>query len=150
MDNWILNNLEKLVPAVIALLYFIGSSKAKKLKPNAIIHMLEGGVKKGEIKVFDPSLGTVQVRLASNPTKESEIDLADVLAIFFGPQQGKEPEKAIGERLMVQLINDRRIGGLSPDYAPGVSSMKLVPDPRRGNIDYIWIPASSVKEIQLL
>ncbi len=28
--NWILDNLEKLVPAVIALLYFLGSSKVKK------------------------------------------------------------------------------------------------------------------------
>ncbi len=30
MDHWILDNLEKLVPIVIALLYFLGSSKAKK------------------------------------------------------------------------------------------------------------------------
>lgn len=30
MDYWILDNLEKLVPVVIALIYFLGSSKSKK------------------------------------------------------------------------------------------------------------------------
>tara|TARA_B100000900_G_scaffold370271_1_gene348664 strand:- start:3228 stop:3827 length:600 start_codon:yes stop_codon:yes gene_type:complete len=30
MDTWFLDNLEKLVPIVIALLYFLGASKAKK------------------------------------------------------------------------------------------------------------------------
>ncbi len=30
MDTWFLDNLEKLVPIVIALLYFLGTSKAKK------------------------------------------------------------------------------------------------------------------------
>lgn len=32
MDNWILDNLEKLVPVVIAILYFLSSSKAKKVE----------------------------------------------------------------------------------------------------------------------
>jgi hypothetical protein len=32
MDYWILDNLDKLVPFVIAILYFVGSAKAKKMQ----------------------------------------------------------------------------------------------------------------------
>jgi hypothetical protein len=39
--------------------------------------------------------------------------------------------------------------GVSPDYAPGVTAMTLIPDDRRGNVERIWVPAWSVKAIQL-
>lgn len=107
------------------------------------IHMISGGSKRGAISAFDPSQATVN--LESKQGTES-LTLREVLAIFF--QQSTDTFTSGGSKLVVTLINDRELGGRSPDYAPGVAAMHIVPDDRRGQVSHIWVPAWAVKAIR--
>jgi hypothetical protein len=113
-----------------------------------IVHLLAGGFKRGECLPFDPDQGVIVLRAGPGDDDE-ELSLEDVLAIFFAVGRGAQPIEAAGERLVIRLANDKEIIGLSPDYEPGASALTLVPDERRGNVDRIWIPAWSVKAIEL-
>jgi hypothetical protein len=112
-----------------------------------IVHYVAGGTKRGEIAPFEPHTGKL-VFLEKDGSID-EIDLGGVLAVFFGLLKGEEPTPSEGERLIVTLINDKRVTGTTQDYEEGGSALTLVPDPRRGNIDRIWIPASAVKAIEV-
>ena len=113
----------------------------------AIVHMLVGGFQRGELMAFDPAGGIVVIKAPRQPAG-LQIALSEVLAIFFSPPRGAPPLPiGVGQRLTVKLANDRELLGASPDYAPGVQAMTLIPDDRRGNVDRIWVPAWAVKEI---
>ena len=107
------------------------------------IQFIAGGSKRGTLQNFDPSQATLQ--LVANQTSET-ITLRDALAIFF--QKSSQPIAATGSKLVVTLINDRELGGVSPDYAPGVAAMHIVPNDQRGQVQYIWVPAWAVKAIR--
>ncbi len=113
----------------------------------SIVHLLQGGTRRGHIDGFDPSTGEVTFYAADGV--ESTIPLQDVLAIFFGLQKGEEPSPPSGQRIIVRLVNDRQVAGLTDDYQEGGDALTIMPEQRRGNVDRIWIPAWAVKEIQL-
>ncbi len=112
-----------------------------------IVHLVHGGTQRGQIEPFsaeDPSL-----TLVTDPTKgtKATVNLRDILAIFYGRQEG-EPETPLeGTPVVVTLVNDRTVRGLTPDYEKGNKTMTLIPDPRPGPIDRIWIPAWAVRKI---
>ena len=111
-----------------------------------IVHLLAGGFKRGTLVAFDPGGGGVQITLANGSTET--IATQAVLAVFFGLGKGESPSPMpAGHRLAVKLVNDRDVVGVSPDYAPGVQSMFVHPEDRRGAVERIWVPAWSVKEI---
>lgn len=115
----------------------------------AIIHFVRGGTKRGRIAPFDPSSGQV-VLLPKQPDQEKEaIDLGAVLAIFLGLTQDERPTEPAGDQVVITLINDKRVSGLTNDYQEGGDALTIVPEPRRGNIDRIWIPATAVKAIEM-
>jgi hypothetical protein len=113
----------------------------------AIVHYLGGSTKRGEIAPFEPHTGSLF--FLEKDGSVDEVDLGQVLAVFLGLLKGEEPTQIAGERLIITLINDKRVTGMTQDYEEGGSSLTLVPDPRRGNIDRIWIPASAVKAIEV-
>ncbi len=112
-----------------------------------IVHLMAGGTQRGQVQAFDPSSGSVQMTLKNGRT--DEVTLEDVLAIFFGQARGQESPDPTGTALIVKLVNDRQVSGLSPDYREGADALTIVPNPRRGNIDHIWVPAWAVKAIEL-
>jgi hypothetical protein len=125
-----------------------GPSRDGKPRVPCIVHLLAGGFKRGECPGFDPESGFIQMR----PNAEHEdapVPLEEVLAIFFATAKGAQPRPQQGQRLVIRLVNDREIIGTSSDYEPGAQSLTLVPDERRGNVDRVWIPAWSVKAIEL-
>jgi uncharacterized protein DUF6982 len=109
-----------------------------------IVHLLAGGTRRGHIEGFDPSAGSVTF-----VEDGSIIALEEVLAIFFGLPKGEEPTAARGQKVIVKLVNDRQVAGLTEDYQEGGDALTVMPEQRRGNVDRIWIPAWAVKEIQL-
>jgi hypothetical protein len=113
----------------------------------SIVHLLQGGTRRGHIDAFDPSSG--EVTLYAERGAESTIAIQDVLAIFFGLQKGEEPSPVSGQRVIVRLVNDRQVAGVTDDYQEGGDALTVMPEQRRGNVDRIWIPAWAVKEIQL-
>jgi hypothetical protein len=117
--------------------------------PPAIVHLLAGGFRRGRLVAFDPAGGSITVQESRDGGPPATIALPEVLAVFFGVARGQSatPPPA-GQRLAVKLVNDREVIGVSGDYAPGVTAMTVVPDDRRGNVDHIWVPAWSVKEIR--
>jgi hypothetical protein len=50
---------------------------------------------------------------------------------------------------VVLLANDRQIAGYTPDYVEGGAALTVIPEPRRPNLDRVWIPAWAVKAIDL-
>jgi hypothetical protein len=113
----------------------------------AIVHYVAGATKRGEIAPFEPHTG--KLFFLEKDGSVEEVELGQVLAVFLGLLKGEEPSENAGERLIITLINDKRVTGMTKDYEEGGSSLTLVPDPRRGNIDKIWIPASAVKAIEI-
>jgi hypothetical protein len=124
------------------------SAPAEPERVGCILHLIEGGHRRGECLPFDPEQGVIVLRAGPGAPDET-VSLDEVLAIFFAVGRGVQPREAVGERLVIKLSNDREIIGLSSDYEPGASALTLVPDERRGNVDRIWIPAWSVKAIEL-
>ncbi len=108
-----------------------------------IVHMLAGGTRRGQIAAFEPELGTVQLIGAE------ELPLSEVLAIFFGVRKGGATHPGGGEPVVVRLVNDKQVTGRTADYQEGAIALTVVPEPRRGSIDFIWVPAWSVKAIRL-
>lgn len=124
-----------------------GSSHATKGIP-VIVHMMTGGTTRGRVKAFNPSADTITITVKTQP-EPLQIDLQEVLVIFFGGSLDGTPTPEQGTALAVRLTNDRQISGVSPDYAEGADALRLVPDTKRGNIDHIWVPAWSVKAVEL-
>lgn len=115
----------------------------------AIVHFVRGGTKRGRIAPFDPSSGQV-ILLPKQPGQQPEhIDLDTVLAVFLGLVRDETPTEAAGAEVVITLINDKRVSGVTNDYEEGGDALTIVPAPRRGNIDRIWIPASAVKAIEM-
>lgn len=113
-----------------------------------IVHMLAGGTQRGRVEGFEPKSGHLEL-LGKDPNAAARVPLRTVLAVFFGARPGGGTTEATGTGLAVQLVNDKTLSGLSPDYDEGGDALTLVPEPRRGNIDHIWIPAWAVKAIEL-
>jgi hypothetical protein len=112
-----------------------------------IVHLLAGGTKRGAIEEFEPSTGAIH--FFEDSGAQGQIELADVLAVFFVQKKGEEPAVPSGQKVIVRLVNDRQVAGLTEDYAEGGDSLTLTPEQRRGNVDRVWIPAWAVKEIHL-
>lgn len=115
-----------------------------------IVHLMAGGTQRGRIDGFEPASGKIEL-LDKDPSRPAtEMQLDKVLAIFFGTTRGAPATQPAGTGLIVKLTNDRQVTGLSPDYTEGGDSLTLVPNPRRGSIDRIWVPAWAVKSIELV
>lgn len=114
-----------------------------------IVHLIAGGTQRGRIQSFEPKTGQLQLIGKDPSAPPTPLDLRDVLAVFFGPEPGKPATVPSGTRLTVKLNNERQISGVSKDYSEGGDSLTVVPSPRRGNLDHIWIPAWAVKAIEL-
>lgn len=123
------------------------ASAAKRPGTPVILHLLKGGTKRGNVEDFQPGSGSVDLLMKNGNTET--IDLATVLAVFFGASKSNPPQEPHGTDLIVKLVNDRQLTGVSPDYVEGAPALTVVPNPRRGNIDHIWVPAWAVKEIEL-
>jgi hypothetical protein len=126
----------------------IGAEPTGAFGRPTIVHLLAGGVRRGQIEDFDPASGVLNFVSESNGPP-STVPLNEVLAIFFGLSRGEQPAPATGQRVVVRLVNDRQVAGLTEDYQEGGDSLTVAPEQKRGNVDRIWIPAWSVKEIQL-
>jgi hypothetical protein len=116
-------------------------------RPISII-LLTGAVRKGETSKLDPDSGFLKYRIVRG-MPESRLPVREIREIHFSPMDGVPPMPAEGQRMTITLVNDQRLTGFSPDYAPGVNAINVVPDPRPHNIDFIWLPSWAVKAIQL-
>ena len=114
-----------------------------------IIHLLSGRVLKGFVENFDASLKTVKLLLRTPNNNIESVDISEVLVIFFGGRPGESQSTPTGQRLVLTLSNERKLSGMSPDYKAGGRSLTVIPDIRRSGIDRVWIPAWSVKTIEL-
>lgn len=126
------------------------SSPAPQAQGNerqTLLHMIRGGTRRGTTEGFDPASGVVN--LGSEQGTTEAIPLEEVLAIFFGVSRGEDGRRAAGQRVVVKLVNDRQVVGHTDDYAEGADALTVVPEKRASNVDYVWIPAWSVKEIQI-
>lgn len=112
------------------------------------IYLMTGAVRKGETRKLEPETGFVKYRIVRG-MPDTRLPVREVREIHFAPVDGIPPMPATGQRMTITLVNGQRISGFSPDYAPGVTAMHVAPDPRPHNLDFIWLPAWSVKEIQL-
>jgi len=120
-------------------------AKAATLTPEniATVHLLAGGSQRVHIPNFDPNNPILTV---SDGATEATIKLRDVMSIFFQSPNPNVPES--GQKLVVTLKNDREMLGTSFDYAPGVKAMHIVPQSKRGQVSYVWVPAWAVKGIR--
>ncbi|MCC7381889.1 MAG: hypothetical protein IT384_08675 [Deltaproteobacteria bacterium] len=121
------------------------ASPAPAGAPPAVVHLLSGASKRGELTAFSPAAGDVRIRTSG---VEEAVEVSEIFAIFVGLSKAGAPLAATGTRIAVKLLNGKELTGHSPDYAPGAAAMTLVPDDRR-NVDRVWIPAWSVSEIRL-
>lgn len=112
-----------------------------------IVHLLAGGTRRGSLEWFDPT-GTA-LDFFDDAGARSQVAYDGILAVFFGQKKGDEPTQPSGQKVIVRLVNDRQVAGLTEDYQEGGDSLTLVPEQRRGNVDRVWIPAWAVKEIHL-
>jgi hypothetical protein len=119
---------------------------ASRRRP-VIVHMLAGGTRRGAVEAFEPSTGAIN--FFDDNGGQAQIALGEVLAVFFVQKKGEEPAQPSGQKVIVRLVNDRQVAGLTEDYAEGGDSLTLTPEQRRGNVDRVWIPAWAVKEIHL-
>lgn len=110
---------------------------------------MTGGTKRGRIDRFDPKIKSLDLLGKTVEDANTSVEMKDVLAIFFGTVRGKAPREPQGTGIIVKLINDRQVRGVSPDYSAGAESLILIPTPKRGSVDYIWVPARAVKGIEL-
>ncbi|MBI4820153.1 MAG: hypothetical protein HY791_28010 [Deltaproteobacteria bacterium] len=113
--------------------------------PQAVVHLMEGGHRRGDLVNIDLAGGVVSLLAAGKPDL---VPMSSVLTVFVAPAPGTQSRQSVGQGLVVTLINGREVSGRSADYAPGVQAMTIVPD-QRGKVDYIWVPAWAVKGIRL-
>jgi hypothetical protein len=116
----------------------------------AIVHLLSGGVLRGQIDLFDPASGWIDLLAEHTTGEDSRLQLDQVLAVFFGMFRGEEATLPPGQRVSVRLVNDRQVAGVTEDYQEGGDSLTIAPEQKRGNVYRIWIPAWAVKEIHLV
>ena len=122
-----------------------GSGPRSGGKVAAVIHLVTGGTVRGSLEALDPNAPTVDI--VDRAGRRTPVATQDILAVFFGVRRGHPPREPAGQRLVVTLINGRGLSGCSPDYAPGAAALTLVLDPRRPNVDSVWIPAWAVRGI---
>ncbi|MGF1510682.1 MAG: hypothetical protein ACFB9M_14405 [Myxococcota bacterium] len=104
-----------------------------------IVHLRAGGVIRGQAAW--PPIDAIDVESAHGPRR---VPKHEVLAAFAtGVGVPREP----GRLISVTLTNDRQLNGRSFDYREGVSAFILCPEPRRGNVDQVWIPDHAVKQV---
>ncbi|CAN0559789.1 unnamed protein product, partial [Laminaria digitata] len=116
----------------------------------AIVHIIAGGTLRGRIDGFDPKAAELSL-LNKDPSRPAKtVPMREILAIFFGLGRGEAPSEPVGTAMVVKLVNDRDVRGISPDYSEGGDALTIVPTPKRGSVDRIWIPAGAVKAIELL
>ncbi|MCK6547854.1 hypothetical protein L6R52_18525 [Myxococcota bacterium] len=116
----------------------------------AIVHLLSGGVLRGQIDLFDPASGWIDLLGEQTTGEDSRLGLDQVMAVFFGMFRGEEAQLPAGQRVAVRLVNDRQVTGVTEDYQEGGDSLTIAPEQKRGNVHRIWIPAWAVKEIHLV
>jgi hypothetical protein len=114
-----------------------------------IIHLLSGTTVRGNVDQFDPGSGTIVLLGSQEGAPEQAVEVRDVLAVFLGLGRDGRPTPASGPGVVVQLANDRQIAGYTPDYVEGGAALTVIPEPRRPNLDRVWIPAWAVKAIDL-
>lgn len=115
-----------------------------------MVHLMAGGTVRGQVDAFDPQAQEVVLLPRSPGAPPQRVGMTDVLAVFFGLRRGEEPTSGTGPAVAVRLVNDRQVSGVTPDYQEGATALTILPEPRRGNVDRIWIPARAVKAIELL
>jgi len=116
----------------------------------AIVHIIAGGTLRGRIDGFAPKAAELNL-LHKDPSRPAKtVPMREILAIFFGLGRGETPSEPMGTAMVVKLVNDRDVRGISPDYSEGGDALTIVPTPKRGSVDRIWIPAGAVKAIELL
>lgn len=108
-----------------------------------IVHLVQGGTRRGAVDLFDPNAESLEF------LDGSSLPFREVLAVFFGLKKGEPATPAEGQAVVVKLVNDKQVSGLTADYEEGAMALTVVPDPRRGNIDRIWVPAWAVKGIEI-
>jgi hypothetical protein len=108
-----------------------------------IVHLMQGGTRRGALEYFDPEGENLEL------TDGFSLPLREVLAVFFGLKKGDPPTPASGQQVVVKLVNDKQVSGVTSDYEEGAMALTVVPEPRRGNIDRIWVPAWAVKGIEI-
>lgn len=116
-------------------------------RPPAVVHLLEGGARRGLIARFDAAAGLISL-VDKSGEETAEVRLPDVLVIFFGRLPDVPASPREGVRVELSLVNDRRVVGFSPDYQPNGSAITIVPESDRGGVDRIWVPAWSVKSLR--
>jgi hypothetical protein len=127
-----------------------GAPERTRHLPPAIIHFLEDErPRRGFISGFDAGAGRIMLVSKDQPDVEQEIRLDTVLVIFFGRRSSEPASPKAGVRVEVTLVNDRRVTGFSPDYAPNGSALTIVPERDRGGVDRVWVPGWSAKAIQV-
>ena len=114
-----------------------------------IVHMMAGGTQRGRVEHFQPDSGHLELLGKDPAAAPNRLPLSEVLAVLVGARRDGGVTEATGTALVVKLVNERQVAGISPDYDEGGAALTLVPEPRRGSIDHIWVPAWAVKSIEL-
>ena len=114
--------------------------------PHASVYLLDGTSTRGMIPEFDPDSGVVEVHVDGRPVP---YELEEVMVLLFRVEPGRPPTPIEGDPVLVRLVNDREISGVTPDYREGAMALTVVPSPRQRNIDRVWIPAWAVKAIEM-
>lgn len=122
------------------------SSQPPSAGVQAVVYLLDGTSARGVLPRFDPREPEVEVHHKGGAAR---YELEQVMNIFFRIQAGKAPTPARGAPVLVRLVNDREIVGVTPDYEPGGMALTVVPVPRHGSVDRVWIPAWAVKAIEM-
>lgn len=120
-----------------------GSTGSSGPSPQAIVHLVSGGSVRGEIRRFKPLEGAVQVHGPKGPVS---VPTPQVLAVFLTNLRKPPPDE--GRPVAVLLQNEKELRGKTRDYRKDGTAFMLVPSPRRGAVDCVWIPNRSVKRIQ--
>ncbi|MBK8010576.1 MAG: hypothetical protein IPK13_04460 [Deltaproteobacteria bacterium] len=129
--------------------------RAETERTPVMIHMLEGPPKRGEVAQFAPASGTVELWPdAPSDSGPERVPIRQVLAVFLGrprsaPSHGRAEAPPQGQVIVARLVNGRAIRGITSDYRPGATAMTVVPQPSRPGIVLIWVPAWSVRAIEI-
>ena len=115
-------------------------------RPPAVIHLFGNGPLRGFLTGFSAEADRIQVAAGPGGPPRS-LSLGEVLVIFFGVPPGGRRTPRAGARLEVLLSNERSLFGFSPDYAPGAATFSLLPEGSQAGVDWVWVPAWSVKTL---
>ena len=124
------------------------AAQRDNLGPPALVHLRNGGTRRGLIARFDSVGGRLLLKEKASKNEELlEIRLEEVLAIFFGRRTNAQPSPKNGVQVEVTLINDKRLEGFSRDYRPNGIALTIVPRIDRSGVDRVWVPAWAVRSI---